>query len=226
MLTHLDETETIDVAKRGRPAAGQDPAKRSQIIAGARRVFIEMGFDAASMNDITRAAGVSKGTIYVYFASKEELFEALIEEERCAIFNDLYDVFEHGKGVRDTLVQFGTALATKITSETVMRAQRSVIGICERIPELGARFYESGPKRGHAKIVSFLKRAVDDGHLAIPDVDAAAYQLTELCMAGLFRQRLFGYRPDAPRADEIKTVVNAGVDVFLSAYSRRPAATN
>ena len=49
-----------------------------------------MGFDAASMNDITREAGVSKGTIYVYFANKEELFEALIEEERRAIFNDLY----------------------------------------------------------------------------------------------------------------------------------------
>src|SRR5690349_16872873 len=58
---------------RGRPAAGQDPAKREQILEGARRVFIEMGFDAASMNDITRAAGVSKGTIYVYFANKEEL---------------------------------------------------------------------------------------------------------------------------------------------------------
>ena len=73
----------LESLRRGRPAAGQDPAKRQQIIEGARRVFIDMGFDAASMNDITREAGVSKGTIYVYFANKEELFEALIEEERC-----------------------------------------------------------------------------------------------------------------------------------------------
>ena len=78
----------LDSLRRGRPAAGQDPAKRSQIIDGARRVFIDMGFEAASMNDITREAGVSKGTIYVYFANKEELFEALIEEERGAIFNE------------------------------------------------------------------------------------------------------------------------------------------
>ena len=84
----------LDSLRRGRPAAGQDPAKRQQIIEGARRVFIDMGFDAASMNDITREAGVSKGTIYVYFANKEELFEALIEEERCAIFNDLYEALE------------------------------------------------------------------------------------------------------------------------------------
>lgn len=226
MLTESDQADTIEVAKRGRMAAGQDPAKRSQIIAGARRVFIEMGFDAASMNDITREAGVSKGTIYVYFSSKEELFEALIEEERSAIFNDLYDALEMGQGVRNTLVRFGTALATKITSETVMRAQRSVIGICERMPELGARFYESGPKRGHGKLVSYLSRAVDEGHLTIPDIDAAAFQLTELCMAGLFRQRLFGYRSAAPHPDEIAKVVSAGVDVFLSAYSCRPAVDN
>ena len=74
--------------RRGRPAAGQDPVKRSQIIEGARRVFIDKGFEAASMNDITREAGVSKGTIYVYFANKEELFEALIEEERGTIFKN------------------------------------------------------------------------------------------------------------------------------------------
>ena len=151
------QQDMLDSLRRGRPAAGQDPAKRQQIIDGARRVFIDMGFDAASMNDITREAGVSKGTIYVYFASKEELFEALIEEERCAIFNDLYQALEQAGDVRDTLIRFGVALATKITSEKVTRAQRTVIGICERIPELGARFYERGPKHGHAKLMAFLK---------------------------------------------------------------------
>ncbi len=50
---------------RTRLAAGQDPIKRQQILEGAQNVFLRMGFDAASMNDITREAGVSKGTIYV-----------------------------------------------------------------------------------------------------------------------------------------------------------------
>ena len=85
------------------PPAARDPVKRQQIIEGARRVFIDMGFDAASMNDITRAAGVSKGTIYVYFDNKEELFEALIEEERCKIFNDLYDALTSDEDLRVVL---------------------------------------------------------------------------------------------------------------------------
>ena len=210
--------DMLDSLRRGRPAAGRDPAKRQQIIEGARRVFIDMGFDAASMNDVTREAGVSKGTIYVYFASKEELFEALIEEERSAIFSDLYQALEQAGDVRDTLIRFGVALVTKITSDKVTRAQRTVIGICERIPELGARFYERGPKRGHAKLMSFLNAEVDKGHLAIADVELAAYQLTELCLAGIFRQRLFGYRTEPPSTEEVTKTVTAGVDVFLKAY--------
>ncbi len=56
-------------------------AKRRQIVDGARAVFLSAGFDGASMNDVARAAGVSKGTLYAYFSSKEEMFEAIIRGE-------------------------------------------------------------------------------------------------------------------------------------------------
>ncbi len=213
-----DQQDMLESLRRGRPAAGQDPAKRQQIIDGARQVFIEMGFDAASMNDITRAAGVSKGTIYVYFANKEELFEALIEEERRTMFQDLYSALELGGDVRDSLIRYGMALAAKITSDKVIMAQRTVIGICERIPELGARFYERGPKIGHERVAAFLKDAMAKGLLTIPDIELAAYQLTDLCLSGYYRQKLFGYRTEGPARDEILATVTAGVDVFLKAY--------
>ncbi|WP_442579746.1 TetR/AcrR family transcriptional regulator [Mesorhizobium sp. ASY16-5R] len=211
-------TETPDSLRRGRPAAGHDPVKRKQIIDGARRIFINMGFDAASMNDITREAGVSKGTIYVYFANKEELFEALIEDERNTIFANLYDALEGDGDVRETLIRYGIALARKITSPTVLKAQRTVISICERMPEIGVRFYERGPKRGHDKLAAYLTRAVEKGLLSIPDIDLAAYQLGDLCMSRIFRQCLFGYRSTTPSEDEIGQVVTAGVDLFIKAY--------
>jgi AcrR family transcriptional regulator len=59
----------------------EDSSKRRQILAGARKVFMDLGFDGASMGEIARAAGVSKGTLYVYFADKSALFEAILEEE-------------------------------------------------------------------------------------------------------------------------------------------------
>src|SRR5436853_7046819 len=58
----------------------EDSSKRRQILDGARKVFMDLGFDGASMNEIARAAGVSKGTLYVYFADKGRLFEAIVED--------------------------------------------------------------------------------------------------------------------------------------------------
>ncbi|MDG4884751.1 TetR/AcrR family transcriptional regulator [Mesorhizobium sp. WSM4884] len=217
MVETTADSDLLDLRK-GRPAAGQDPVKRAQIIEGARRVFIDKGFEAASMNDITREAGVSKGTIYVYFANKEELFEALIEEERGTIFKNMYDVLDHADDLRETLVKFGKVLVMKITSAKVIQAQRTVIGASDRIPELGARFYERGPKRGHDKFVTFLDAAIERGLLEVDDVDLAAYQFTDLCLAGLFRQCIFSYRTKAPTQAEIDHVVRSGVNVFLKAY--------
>jgi AcrR family transcriptional regulator len=218
----MSETDACPLApegvRRGRPAAGQDPVKRKQILDGARRVFIDMGFDAASMNDITREAGVSKGTIYVYFANKEELFEAIVEEERGSIFNNLYGALESGDGLRETLINFGMALSFKITCDKVISAQRTVIGVSERMPDLGRRFYERGPMHGHKIFVDFLEAAMKKGLLDIKDVRLAAYQFTDLAMAGLFRQCIFAYRSEPPGEEEIRYVVTAGVDIFLNAY--------
>ncbi len=125
----------------------EDSAKRRQIMDGARRTFLANGFDAASMNEIARTAGVSKGTIYVYFDNKEELFEAMIEEERCAIFSDLYWALEQGGEVRGTLIRFGVALATKITSEKVTRAQGIISRLGTRIANVEAIAWQDDRER-------------------------------------------------------------------------------
>src|SRR6187551_2857078 len=86
----------------------EDSSKRRQILDGARKVFMDLGFDGASMNEIARSAGVSKGTLYVYFADKNRLFEAIVEEEVLeqgkAAFN-----FDPARDVGTTLRDFGQA---------------------------------------------------------------------------------------------------------------------
>src|ERR1700709_2046564 len=84
----------------------EDSSKRRQILDGARKLFLDMGFDGASMGEIARAAGVSKGTLYVYFADKNRLFEAIVEEEvldqQKVAFN-----FDPARDVTTTLMDFG-----------------------------------------------------------------------------------------------------------------------
>ena len=207
--------------KTGRRIAGQDPVKREQILDGANRVFTRLGFDAASMNDITREANVSKGTIYVYFANKEDLFEALIDRERQSIFSDTAMAFAGDGSAGEKLKRYGTVLVRLICSEHVIMAQRTVIAISSRMPEMAKRFYEKGPRKGKDTLIAYLNAEIAAGNLIIDDVERAAYQFSELCLAGIFRPRIFGYMPEPPTDEEIERSVSSAVGMFLSYYGSR-----
>src|SRR3954468_10316797 len=86
----------------------EDSSKRRQILDGARKVFLELGFDGASMGEIARSAGVSKGTLYVYFADKNHLFEAIVEEESIAQGKVAFS-FDPEREATTTLMDFGQA---------------------------------------------------------------------------------------------------------------------
>src|ERR1700723_4712191 len=104
-----------------------DSAKRRQIIDGARAVFLAKGFDAASMNDIARAAGVSKGTLYVYFKHKEELFEAIVEQECDAQAEGIFDLDPNDHDVEAVLKRLGVAYVKFLCRPEKEQAIRTVI---------------------------------------------------------------------------------------------------
>src|ERR1700759_4589217 len=113
-----------------------DSAKRRQIIDGARKVFMDLGFDGASMGEIARAAGVSKGTLYVYFADKSGLFEAIVEEETLEQGKLTFN-FDPERDVTTTLMEFGEAYIQLLCRPGGGSATRTVMAIAERMPEVG-----------------------------------------------------------------------------------------
>ena len=211
--------ETAESVRRGRPPAGQDPAKRKQIIDGARRVFIELGFDAASMNDITRAAGVSKGTLYVYFDSKEALFEAIVEEESASQAERVFALDSNDHDVEAVLVRLGRSFVKFLSRPGGMSPLRTVISISERMPDIGRQFYETGPMKAINKLSHYLAAEVAAGNLVIEDCEVAAAQFLDSCSSTVFKPLLFN-AAEAPSEDRINHVVAIAVRTFLSAYQR------
>src|SRR4029078_11995838 len=90
-------------------------AKRQQILDGARKVFLEHGFDGASVNDVVRATGVSKGTVYAYFPSKERLFETLIFESRRSQAERLFEGIDPNRPVLEVLKEMGYRFGRTLT---------------------------------------------------------------------------------------------------------------
>ena len=216
----MSDQATLD---RVLPAAGdEESTKRRQIVDGARAVFLAQGFDAASMNDIARAAGVSKGTLYVYFTNKEQLFEAIVEQECEAQAEGIFDLDPEDHHVEAVLTRLGLAYVRFLCRPEKAQAIRAVIAISERMPELGRRFYESGPARGIARLAAYIAAQVDAGLLVVEDCEIAAAQLMEACQAMIFKSMVFNFvrQPDPER---IERVVRMAIAAFLKAY-RAPAS--
>lgn len=222
MASANNEASTAPVTEHvsgtsGRFAAGEDPAKREQILEGARRVFMRVGFDAASMNDVTREAGVSKGTIYVYFANKEDLFEAMIDREKQRFIDALRGLLAEATDARSGLTSFAEAFIQQVTGSQMIPAMRSVLGVIKRMPGLCRRFL-SAPNNVRTVLEDFLDRQVAAGALMIDDTDIAARQFIELSTGTYFKLRLFDEITAPPPREEVERVVSSGVMVFLAAY--------
>ena len=211
----------VDTLDREKPDTSLESAKRRQILDGARRVFLADGFDGASMNDVARVAAVSKGTLYVYFDSKEALFEALIREDRKQQAERL--VFPGDtNNPREQLASFGRQLITLMTQPELIAQVRIVIAATAKFPSLGRAFYESGPCYGVSRLAGRLEEWREAGLLEFENGRVAAQQFIDLCKSGLFSACLFG-ASESISAEAIATNVESAVEVFMRAYGAKSA---
>ncbi|MBK9081673.1 MAG: TetR/AcrR family transcriptional regulator [Rhizobiales bacterium] len=227
----MPEPSLVELRERAAPQAPAAPtdesAKRRQILDGARAVFMARGFDGASMNDVAREAGVSKGTLYVYFASKEALFEALIRQDKQTQAERLCD-FDPALPLEAALFRFGEAVMTAMARPASIAQIRTVIGVTSKFPQIGRAFYEAGPEYGAARLAAYLDGQTAAGRLVIADTRAAATLFLDLCKSGLFARLVFGV-VETVAADEIAANVGRAVEVFRATFAvgpERPARTD
>ena len=200
----------------------EDSAKRRQIIEGARTVFRALGFDAASMGEIAKAAGVSKGTLYVYFKDKDELFQAIVERE-CPLQAEgvlVFDLDEGDPDIAGTLTHLGVAFMKALCESDRLSTFRTVMAIADRKPNIGRTFYESGPAKGTARLRAYFEAQVAAGRLVIEDPEVAAAQFIESCHATMLKPMLLNFGPP-PSLERIKHVVGIAVKTFMAAYGKK-----
>ncbi len=199
----------------------EDSSKRRQILDGARKLFLDLGFDAASMGEIARAAGVSKGTLYVYFTDKNRLFEAIVEEEVLEQGKVAFN-FDPARDVTTTLMDFGQAYIQLLCRPGGGSATRTVMAIAERMPEVGRRFYENVVALTIRRLAAYLEARATAGDLEIEDCELAATQFMQMCQATLFQPFIFQAAP-APSVARIAHVVKSATRIFLAAYQVKTA---
>jgi AcrR family transcriptional regulator len=220
MEGEMNQEAQVKAQLKSPPQIADDSAKRRQIVEGARSVFLARGFDAASMADIARAAGVSKGTLYVYFDNKEQLFEAIVHQECLFHAEGVFRLDHDDHDAEKVLTGLGITYIEFLCQPQKASALRTVIAIADRMPEIGKVFYETGPAVGIAQLADYLRAQIEAGVLKVDDCEVAAAQFMDSCQALLFKPVLFNFRKAPPR-EQIAYVVGIAVRTFMAAYRAR-----
>ncbi len=191
--------------------------KFDQVLEGARDVFMKDGFEGASVDDIAKTAGVSKATLYSYFPDKRLLFAEVAKCECVRLADAGMQVLTQDLDPRRVLKEAGTMMIEFLLSDFGQSMYRICIAESSRFPELGQRFYDSGPKLAQERFSEYLSLAVEHNILDIPDIELAADQFSELCKVDIFSKLTCGIQTSFSQ-QEIDRVLNGAIDMFLARY--------
>ena len=192
-------------------------ARRKAFVDAARSAFFTNGYAGTTMSSIASKVGGSKTTLWSYFPSKEDLFEAvvdsIVEEYGDALAVDL----PLDEPVPEVLRRFGNLLMTKLTATPILSLFRLVVGEAERFPHLAKTFYDRGPRRGKARAAIWVGEKMARGELRMGNPLRAVQHFTGLCQSGLYQFAVLGL-PEGRDLDRLAAEIDDAVDIFYRAW--------
>ena len=170
-----------------------------EILTAAATVFGERGFARARLEDVAKRAGVSKGTLYLYFDSKESLFRAMVRRNVVAAVAEAEAKYAHHPGTaRETLTELVANWWALLGTQEAACVHRLVGSELSNFPEIGRFYFDEVIARTRRLIESIIARGVASGELRPVVHDYAIRGLPSLIIHGISHQRFFAqYDPDA-----------------------------
>ncbi|HEY9064731.1 MAG TPA: TetR/AcrR family transcriptional regulator [Burkholderiaceae bacterium] len=194
-------------------------AKREAILEVAAKVFQELGYERASMDEIAARVGGSKVTLYGYFSSKQQLLLDVVKHMGDRHLSPAFDELVPGRDdVVDVLRRFGEKFLAFICSPEAVGGYRIVVAQAGQ-SDIGRGFFELGPKRGQDQVQAYLQAEMAAGRLQQADASVAAQHLMALLGAEAHEPLLMGAMLP-PTRQRIKQMVERAVAVFMAAYGR------
>jgi AcrR family transcriptional regulator len=169
--------------------------RRETILKIARDLFVSEGYAAVSMSAIAARLGGSKGTLYNYFASKEELFTAVMREHFNRVGALMQDLAVEPGDAEEKLKTFGFEFLKLILSDEYLQLYRLVTAEAARFPEIGAAFHDKGVLAQKQHLTNFFAAQMAAGVMRKADPALAARQFLDLCRSDLQRQRVWNIVP-------------------------------
>lgn len=193
--------------------------KQEDIILSAIEVFSLKGFEQASMEGIAKHAGVSKRTLYKYFANKDVLFEVIVEKLICRFDDNYHPKFEPYVSVKQQLIEITVLQMSYLTSEEFQRTARLVIGECLRNQQMSQRLCaQFNAIEDSYGLYQWAEQGVAAGKLHIDDVVIAVDQYVGSIKASVFWPMMMAHAKPASEA-QFRQAVALAAQSFSASYA-------
>lgn len=216
MADHQSSSSTSPRWQR-RPEARPD-----EILDAALATFCESGFARAKIEDVARLAGVSKGTVYCYFDSKESLFREMVRGKVVASLAEAETFVHTYEGsARDLLIELIRRMYFRMRREEMMQLARVVQGELPHFPELARFYFDEVILRARRLVAQVLDRGVASGEFR-RGADAFAARGLSSLLVHTAQVQCFYHRFD-PQALSEEQAVEGLVDLYLHGVLADPA---
>jgi TetR/AcrR family transcriptional regulator, mexJK operon transcriptional repressor len=207
-----------DARGSGRPPARQAAARLERILSAAAQMFLQEGFDRASVASIASLAGASKETLYSRFSTKEQLFEAVISRKTEILLRKFSQVLVPREPIQKVLEGYGVNLLDFMLLPEMQRLNRTLIAAAPQFPDLAGEFWRLCPEREQEQLAEYLDTQISTGVLVPFDTRKVAELFFSLCLGQfLLHAQLLVRNP--PNPAERKEHIRLAVRMFLAAYA-------
>jgi len=206
---------TTQSTRRPRRWRRRPDERPQQILDAAFRVFGKHGLHQATLDDVAREAGITKGTIYLYFPSKAGLFAAMIKARITAVIPSVEAVDGRAApSLEGRLVAVGRDLYRFLCSPAYLSMFRTVVSEATQFPEVAAQVYREGVLMANRRLAAVIQAAIRAGTCRDVDPMIAARAFVGMFLVFAVSQRLLGGDRIYPIADD--AVVKTVTDVYLN----------
>ncbi|HYW58148.1 MAG TPA: TetR/AcrR family transcriptional regulator [Polaromonas sp.] len=219
-----EQTATLS-AKRER----RKEARPGELLDAALDLFVEKGFAATRAEEVAARAGVSKGTLFLYFQSKEELFKAVVRENISGRFQELNQEFDAFQGSTSEMLAYCMATWWKLVGATrASGLTKLMMSEAGNFPELAAFYRQEVILPAHDIIRRLMQRGIDRGEFRPVDLDYAVYSVIAPMIFLVLSKHSAGTCIDANLPDNADKFIRTQVDNILHGLcvpSAQPTAT-
>jgi AcrR family transcriptional regulator len=195
-------------------------ARPQELLAAALDLFVERGYAAARLDDVAARAGVSKGTLYLYFENKEELFKAVVRENLVSALAEAEDQIERSSSnSRDLLRGFILSWWERVGATKLSGISKLMMAESGNFPDVARFYHEEVISRCNALIVGILERGIARGEFrAVDTINANLVIVAPIVMLMMWKHSFHSCRLEPISANDY---LNCYLDLLINGLQAR-----